>query len=77
MPFLHFMFHCDVTFERQEYCDKLTRLVCLMEAFEHHHIVILGKYVSLLFLHVKHADFLLGLLFDPEDRGDMFLGNVG
>jgi hypothetical protein len=24
-----------------------------------------------------HAGFLLGLFFDPEDRGDMFLRNVG
>jgi hypothetical protein len=24
-----------------------------------------------------HADFLLGLIFDPEDRGDMFYQNVG
>jgi hypothetical protein len=24
-----------------------------------------------------HADFLLGLLFEPEDEGDMFLRNVG
>jgi hypothetical protein len=24
-----------------------------------------------------HAGFLLGLFFDPEDEGDMFLRNVG
>lgn len=24
-----------------------------------------------------HADFLLGLLSDPKDEGDMFLRNVG
>jgi hypothetical protein len=24
-----------------------------------------------------HAGFLLGLFFDPEDRGNMFLRNVG
>jgi hypothetical protein len=24
-----------------------------------------------------HAGFLLGLFFDPEDGGDMFLRNVG
>jgi hypothetical protein len=24
-----------------------------------------------------YADFLLGLLFDPEDKGDMFFQNVG
>jgi hypothetical protein len=24
-----------------------------------------------------HAGFLLGLFFDPEDAGDMFLRNVG
>jgi hypothetical protein len=24
-----------------------------------------------------HAGFLLGLFFGPEDRGDMFLRNVG
>jgi hypothetical protein len=24
-----------------------------------------------------HASFLFGLFFDPEDRGDMFLRNVG
>jgi hypothetical protein len=24
-----------------------------------------------------HAGFLLGLFFDPEDRGNMFLQNVG
>jgi hypothetical protein len=24
-----------------------------------------------------HAGFLLGLLFSPEDRGDMFLQNAG
>jgi hypothetical protein len=24
-----------------------------------------------------HADFLLGLILDPEDGGDMFLQNVG
>jgi hypothetical protein len=27
--------------------------------------------------HLIHADFLLGLFFDPEDVGDMFLRNVG
>jgi hypothetical protein len=26
---------------------------------------------------LHHADFLLGLLFNLEDGGDMFLGNVG
>jgi hypothetical protein len=24
-----------------------------------------------------HADFLFGLLFDPEDGDDMFLRNIG
>jgi hypothetical protein len=24
-----------------------------------------------------HASFLLGIFFDPEDEGDMFLRNVG
>jgi hypothetical protein len=24
-----------------------------------------------------HAGFLLGLFFDPEDGGDMFLRNIG
>jgi hypothetical protein len=27
--------------------------------------------------HRIHADFLLGLCFDPEDGGDMVLRNVG
>jgi hypothetical protein len=27
--------------------------------------------------HLLHADFLLHLLFNPEDGGDMFLQNVG
>jgi hypothetical protein len=27
-------------------------------------------------LYVLHAGFLLGLFFDPENRGDMFLRNV-
>jgi hypothetical protein len=26
---------------------------------------------------VLHAGFLPGILFNPEDRGDMFLWNVG
>jgi hypothetical protein len=26
--------------------------------------------------HLLHAGLLLGLFFDPEDGGDMFLGNV-
>jgi hypothetical protein len=27
--------------------------------------------------HLLHAGFLLGLFFEPEDGGDMFLQNVG
>jgi hypothetical protein len=27
--------------------------------------------------HLLHASFLSGLLFNPEDAGDMFLSNVG
>jgi hypothetical protein len=27
--------------------------------------------------YLLHACFLLGLFFDPEDGGDMFLRNVG
>jgi hypothetical protein len=27
--------------------------------------------------HLIHAGFLLGLFFDPEDGGDMFLLNIG
>jgi hypothetical protein len=27
--------------------------------------------------YLLHAGFLLGLFFDPEDGGDMFLQNVG
>jgi hypothetical protein len=27
--------------------------------------------------YLRHADFLLGLFFDTEDGGDMFLRNVG
>jgi hypothetical protein len=27
--------------------------------------------------HLLNHGFLLGLFFDPEDRGDMFLRNVG
>jgi hypothetical protein len=57
---LHFMFHCDVRFKWQEYCDKHTRcLVYLLKAFEHYRIVILPKFASLFFLHVKRADFCL------------------
>jgi hypothetical protein len=66
MSFLHFMFQCDVTVEWKEYCDKLKCcLMCLMKAFECHRIVIIAQFVSLLFLHVKRADLLFDLLFDP------------
>jgi hypothetical protein len=27
--------------------------------------------------YLLHAGFLLGLFFDPEDSGDMFLRNIG
>jgi hypothetical protein len=27
--------------------------------------------------YLLHVDFLLSLFFDPENGGDMFLGNVG
>jgi hypothetical protein len=27
--------------------------------------------------YLLHVDFLIGLFFDPEDGGDMFLRNVG
>jgi hypothetical protein len=27
--------------------------------------------------HLLHAGFLLGLLFDPEDGGDILVENVG
>jgi hypothetical protein len=27
--------------------------------------------------YLLHAGFLLGLLFDPEDEGDMFVRNIG
>jgi hypothetical protein len=27
--------------------------------------------------YLRHTDFLLGVFFDPEDGGDMFLHNVG
>jgi hypothetical protein len=29
------------------------------------------------YCYLLHAGFLLGLFLDPEDRGDMFLHNVG
>jgi hypothetical protein len=33
--------------------------------------------VSVLLATCFHAGFILGLFFDPEDRGDMLLRNVG
>jgi hypothetical protein len=35
-----------------------------------------GKPISML-ATCSHAGFLLGLFFDPEDEGDMFLRNIG
>jgi hypothetical protein len=29
------------------------------------------------YFHLLHALSLLGLFFDPKDRGDMFLRNIG
>jgi hypothetical protein len=36
-----------------------------------------GGIYSLLLATCFYAGFLLGLFFDPEDGGDMFLRNVG
>jgi hypothetical protein len=36
----------------------------------------LGKLIAL-FVTCFHACFLLGLFFDPEDGGNMFIQNVG
>jgi hypothetical protein len=35
------------------------------------------NYEMFLVAGVKHAEFLLGLFFDPEDGGDMFLLHIG
>jgi hypothetical protein len=32
---------------------------------------------QILFCNLLHAGFFFGLLFSPEDGGDMFLRNVG
>jgi hypothetical protein len=36
-----------------------------------------GRKLSPLLATCLHAGFLLGLFFDPEDGGDMFLRNIG
>jgi hypothetical protein len=45
----------------------------------HNYWVISPKFISILSsaCYLLYANFLLGLFFDPEDGGDIFLRNVG
>jgi hypothetical protein len=52
-------------------CENLKSYIVFLygEATHRHIQALLATYF--------HVGFLLGLFFDPEDRGDMFLRNVG
>jgi hypothetical protein len=52
--------------------------VCdLLPGTDYHHRGMQFSAMTLLSLPSPWASFLLDLLFDPEDGGDMFLQNVG